>query len=230
MHAGDSGEISLVLKSETFDGRGKAGEPTVVMINAASQLADEIERIANVSSLIGGDNAARVMRGPEIIDADGRSLSSTQNEEEDEIADMEPETVPRSRPSSRRASHEEAQHGQAQQGQAPQGLTQQVQGRAKDWLRRASKESRASRESRPSTESPGESFRKESTDQFPVLGAGEGLITASAITTALGDASGVDAVGAIVIETAGACWSMPEFQAKMLEGVEVRHSKASRAT
>ena len=211
MHSSDSGETSLVLKSETFDGHGKADEPTVVMIKTADQLSVEIERIANVGSIIGGDNAARVMRGPEIIGADGRSLSSEHNEEDVEptLTDADSDTF--SQTYSRRASRESLTVSQDERFSRPSS-------------RRASKEDmlqqeepprgRDSKESRVSTESMGESA-----DKFPVLGSG--LVTCPAITTALG---GENAVGAIVVEMAGACWSMPEFQAKMLEGVEVRRA------
>jgi hypothetical protein len=186
------GRDAIFLKSESFDERGKPDEPTVTVLGSATRIAREARALRQIAEVVRGESAARVLRGPMGVDATGAECEL---------------------PASEGLSLIHGPHGSGvndPQGSGvndPQGSGQgedgTVMGAPEDDLHSLSN-------------APNQS----------VLGAALGPVgfvpprvaSPGSSSAALGSSSA--ALGGFVLETAGACWALPEFHFKMQARVE----------
>ena len=63
----------MVLKADSHTAAGRMEEPTVLKLDSASRMVDEVKRTEEIGELV-GDEAIRVMRGPVYADRHGDAI------------------------------------------------------------------------------------------------------------------------------------------------------------
>jgi hypothetical protein len=80
LHGGFSG--SLVLKTDSYGLDGSRDEPTVTKLDDAVSMLDEVNKTAKFTKLVGA-SAAKVQRGPFLVDASGEPIEEGASTEKD---------------------------------------------------------------------------------------------------------------------------------------------------
>jgi Ran GTPase-activating protein (RanGAP) involved in mRNA processing and transport len=80
LHGGFSG--SLVLKTDSYGLDGSRDEPTVTKLDDAVSMLDEVNKTAKFTKLVGA-SAAKVQRGPFLVDASGEPIVKDASTEKD---------------------------------------------------------------------------------------------------------------------------------------------------
>ena len=207
---------AIFLKSESFDERGKPDEPTVTVLGRATRIAREARALRQIAEIVRGEAAARVLRGPMCVDATGA---------ESELPVSEGLSLIRDPPGSRQgedgALMGRGRTGAGEDGQEEDGA---VVGASDDDLHVLS--SAANRSVlgtalglggfvTPRAASTGGFVTPRAASPVTPRAASPGTSSAPAV---LGSSSA--ALGGFVLETAGACWALPEFYFKMQARVE----------
>lgn len=63
----------MVLRTESFDLKGRVEEPTLTMLGSKAAITQEADRISTTAGLVGSDAATRVQQGPLYVASGGES-------------------------------------------------------------------------------------------------------------------------------------------------------------
>ena len=80
LHGGFSG--SLVLKTDSYDLNGGRDEPTVTKLDDAKSMLEEDKKTTEFTKRV-GESAAKVQRGPYLVDASGKPIEAGASTEKD---------------------------------------------------------------------------------------------------------------------------------------------------